>query len=806
MACIGVFRGPLEEGGEGIDWEPRNAVDNPSAAPRQASPVGERLDSWKEIASYLKRSVRSVQRWEAEEAMPVHRHLHEKRGTVYAFSSELDAWWKERGSVLAAQNGAAELEPPAAEPPEDEPVKELPPSLSRKPRRVVWATAGFLAAVLAAGLVAWLSRNGSGPAAGKVRTLPFQARDWVLVAGFENRTGEKLFDGTLDYALGRELSNSRYVNVVSRERVADALRLMRRPPTTPIDAALAREVCLRDGDIRALLTGRVEKLGSKYLFSVEIVDPKRSVALAGISEESPGTEGSLAAIRRISDRVRIALGEAPVPGDHERANLAKVTTSSLRALQLYSQADLLMARDGNSAAAEQLLRQAVAEDPTFASAWIHLAWTLFNQHKPLAEIRPCAETALRLSETTTERERFFIRASYFDLLGQREKAITAYEAMLAFYPDHPWAAGNLTSLYRWEDSQQDLRKAVQLEARVADSRPNDFWPNWNAAYNYTVRIPEPARAAPYVRRATELITPERTDLAPNAVTWLTLLPFTEKWLGGELGAAAEEIDRVAAWIDSLGGHARDRAALAAALGYLTLGRLDAAARASEKIADPGVRGHVLVQIAFIKGDALALRQRLRLPGGPQLGGADGTTSETPGAFPLVYPETMSILQARAGLLSEAERFVTAQELLEEEERNLPALHVVRGEIALVHGDLAGAIAEFEEAIKLDDGRGQKRPGPGFYLGSESLAAALAKTGDVPRAIEVLERNPERRDAVIRGTTGAYWLRNQLELAKLYRRASRVAEAQAVEAELANLLSVADRDHPILLDLERLKKS
>lgn len=56
----------------------------------------ERLDSWKEIASYLDRDVTTVQRWEKREGMPVHRHLHDKRGSVYAVISELDAWRKSR--------------------------------------------------------------------------------------------------------------------------------------------------------------------------------------------------------------------------------------------------------------------------------------------------------------------------------------------------------------------------------------------------------------------------------------------------------------------------------------------------------------------------------------------------------------------------------------------------------------------------------------------------------------------------------------------------------------------------------------
>src|SRR5215468_7102603 len=62
-----------------------------------------RLDSWKEIAAYLGRGVRSVQRWEREEGLPVHRLSHQKRGSVYAYKNELDEWWQSRRSSLATQ-------------------------------------------------------------------------------------------------------------------------------------------------------------------------------------------------------------------------------------------------------------------------------------------------------------------------------------------------------------------------------------------------------------------------------------------------------------------------------------------------------------------------------------------------------------------------------------------------------------------------------------------------------------------------------------------------------------------------------
>src|ERR1700761_3603643 len=63
----------------------------------------ERLDSWKAVAAYLKRDVTTVQRWERREGMPVHRHLHDKQGSVYAFRSELDAWVQGRRAGVGAE-------------------------------------------------------------------------------------------------------------------------------------------------------------------------------------------------------------------------------------------------------------------------------------------------------------------------------------------------------------------------------------------------------------------------------------------------------------------------------------------------------------------------------------------------------------------------------------------------------------------------------------------------------------------------------------------------------------------------------
>jgi Tol biopolymer transport system component len=69
-----------------------------------AGPAEDRLDSWKEIAVYLNRDVTTVQRWEKREGMPVHRHVHNRMGSVYAFPAELDVWARGRNLRAAQEN------------------------------------------------------------------------------------------------------------------------------------------------------------------------------------------------------------------------------------------------------------------------------------------------------------------------------------------------------------------------------------------------------------------------------------------------------------------------------------------------------------------------------------------------------------------------------------------------------------------------------------------------------------------------------------------------------------------------------
>ena len=121
----------------------------PTAAPATDRSPENRLDSWKAIASYLGRGVRTVQRWEREEGLPVHRLAHEKRGSVYADKPELDAWWESRRRTLSASQASSHTIEPAA-------------TSAPAPERVTWMSAATFWPTLSSDgrLLAYVSDGG----------------------------------------------------------------------------------------------------------------------------------------------------------------------------------------------------------------------------------------------------------------------------------------------------------------------------------------------------------------------------------------------------------------------------------------------------------------------------------------------------------------------------------------------------------------------------------------------------------------------------------------------------------------------
>jgi tetratricopeptide (TPR) repeat protein len=404
----------------------------------------------------------------------------------------------------------------------------------RNRRWLAWASA----AAIVAGAVAivGVARRNDRPLSA------FHERDLVLVTAFDNRTGDPSLDGTIEYALEAELVQSRFLNVTPRVRAEDTLRLMGKPENTRIDLPIGREICVRDGGIHALLGGRIEKLGSTYLLTATLVEPGSGVTVAGVTEQAGSEEDLAPAVRRLSNAVRQRFGEDRSSVKQSNDRLEQVTTPSLKALRLYTESYHLGDRNEWKSALG-LAKEAVREDPSFASARIWLAWALHNTGHPPSEFEPEAGMAVRLADHTTDWERDWIIGSYHELQRDYGEAVTSYERLLLRYPDHRWAIGNLAMDYR---ALGRVREGVDVIAHASDARPTNGQLAWTAVRTlFATRDFE--RVARYAARFDALtqVDPSRLRNAENATEEATsrFLPAYMTWSRKDVGATLSIVDR-----------------------------------------------------------------------------------------------------------------------------------------------------------------------------------------------------------------------------------------------------------------------
>lgn len=361
---------------------------------------------------------------------------------------------------------AVSQRPSAASAPAPSHATDLRPSARRWSPRLVAATVGLIAVVGL--LAAWLFRP--RPAVSE--------RAWIIVADFENRTRDSIFDRTIDAALTAGLQQSAYVNVFPRQRVQQTLARMGHTatPSAPpprLDESLAREVAQREG-IRAIVTGTVDGIDSSYMITARLVDAVTGVALAAETKQAKGRGDVIGAVDDLVRRIRRDIGEsADALAKHDRP-LPQVTTRSLEALRKYADA-VVAANAGRRQVAVDLWHDAVALDSNFALAHAELgAAYYFGNDRPQGDKH--YDRALSLLDRLTDRERLLVRASVESFRGSRERAIDVRRALLAEYPDDPWAWGRIGYDYmrlgRDREAIDALRRQIERDSNDASAYIN----------------------------------------------------------------------------------------------------------------------------------------------------------------------------------------------------------------------------------------------------------------------------------------------------------------------------------------------
>ncbi|HEX9895514.1 MAG TPA: tetratricopeptide repeat protein, partial [Gemmatimonadales bacterium] len=230
-----------------------------------------------------------------------------------------------------------------------------------------------------------------------------------------------------------------------------------RPLSTPLDATLAQEIAQREG-ASAVVAGEIAPLASGYVLSVRLLGADGSTLLAE-REIANDVGGIIPAVERLSKSLREDIGES-LRSLRAEEPLQQVSTSSLEALRLYSQAEQVN-NAGRGLEAVRLLEQAVAQDSTFAMAWRKLAVVLGNWGFDPARRAGAAQRAYELRDRLPRREGALATAYWFHFQGRRSEAIAAYRQLLATWPDDYASRNNLGLLFNQEGHYAEAESLLQ---------------------------------------------------------------------------------------------------------------------------------------------------------------------------------------------------------------------------------------------------------------------------------------------------------------------------------------------------------
>lgn len=330
-----------------------------------------------------------------------------------------------------------------------------------------WAAGLGLAAAIVILIVgsSFLVSSGAG-------TLSEQ--DTIVLADFENSTGEPVFDGTLKVALAVALEQSPFLKVFPDERARETLRLMERSPGDAITRSVAREIAQRE-QLKALLSGSIVRLGENYVIGLEAINAQTGDVMAREQAEAATKEEVLGAMGGAISRLRQKLGESLPSIQKFDVPLPRATTASLDALHAYSLA-LYQGRAVPRLEAIPHLKRAIELDPTFAMAHALLSAVYANTGQ--SSLAPAyAKTAFDLRDRVSDRERFFISWRYYrDAIQAWDKAFELARSWTATYPREAFAfnaLGNaLIRLGQFEQSVEPLREAIRLDPQFVPAYGN----------------------------------------------------------------------------------------------------------------------------------------------------------------------------------------------------------------------------------------------------------------------------------------------------------------------------------------------
>jgi eukaryotic-like serine/threonine-protein kinase len=289
-------------------------------------------------------------------------------------------------------------------------------------------------------------------------------KDTVVLADFTNTSGDPVFDGTLRQALAIQLEQSPFLNIMDDEQVQHTVRLMSLSPETRITNQIAHDICVRNASA-ATIDGSIASLGKNYVITLQAITCPGGVTLAREQIQADDKEHVLDAVGSAATEMRARLGESRSSIQKLNRPLDEATTSSLEALQSYTEGKVVLTQ-GRFLAARPLFERAIALDPNFAMAYYYVS-IAYNNAGDTGRQAEYSKKAFALSDRVSEYERNRIAGGYYETTGESDKAIDAYRLDIANYPrdwgSHNNLSENLMNLGAFEEALKEGQAANQLQ-------------------------------------------------------------------------------------------------------------------------------------------------------------------------------------------------------------------------------------------------------------------------------------------------------------------------------------------------------
>jgi eukaryotic-like serine/threonine-protein kinase len=594
--------------------------------------------------------------------------------------------------------------------------------------------------------------------------------DTIVLADFTNKTGDPVFDDTLQQGLSVQLEQSPFLSLVSAGVVRRTMQLMGQPPEARLTATLARDVCQRTGS-KAYVAGSIANLGNQYVIGLSAVNCATGDSLVREQVQAAGKEEVLDALGHAASGMREKLGESLSTVEKLDTPIEQATTPSIEALQAYSLARKALT-GADYTPSIPLFERAIRLDPNFAMAYASLGTVYHN----LNEANLSAENtqkAYELRGRVSERERFYIESHYEHMVtGDLEKAAQVYELWAQTYPRDSIPPNNLGDIYQTLGQHEKALAEFQSRLSSADGLT---YSNRAVSYIRLNRLDE-AEAVVKEARAKNLDSPD-----------LRVYDYEFAFLHNDPKKMAEAVEAAAGKRGEEGTFLYLAASTAAYSGQLSKARelsrraVASAARDQEKEREANFEAAAAIWEALFGNAEEARRQATTA-----LAVSNSRDAES----------IASLSLALAGDSSRAESLATdlGKRFPEDTIVQLNYLPAIQAQLALNSKDSAGAVERLQSSLSYELGiAGSSSFSMNLFPVYVRGQAYLASGQGAQAAIE-FQKIIDSRGIVLNEPIGAL---AYLGLARSYALQGDVAKGRASYEQFFRLWKDADPDIPVL---------